>query len=278
MKCNEKIYAGIVLYNPDIIRLEENICNICMQVNKLILIDNSSKNIDEINKLLTKFTDIVLVKNKENKGIAYALNQIGKISNDENADWFLTIDQDSICDKKLISEYVKFVNVKGVGQITCNIVDRSFGNEGKYIETKYEEIEYCITSGTLVNVEAYNICGGFDERLFIDKVDWDFSLSLKENGYKTIKIAFNGLIHEIGEKAKIITIGTHTHTIFNHSSIRRYYIARNAIYCAKKHKDISLLRILTATMFDIIIVFLFEKDKCIKLKKSLQGLFEGFYI
>ena len=50
--------AGIVLYNPDIKRLEENISAIAPQVNELILIDNSSKNIDEIAELTAKYENI----------------------------------------------------------------------------------------------------------------------------------------------------------------------------------------------------------------------------
>ena len=40
--------AGIVLYNPDVERLHENINGIINQVDALILIDNGSDNIKEI--------------------------------------------------------------------------------------------------------------------------------------------------------------------------------------------------------------------------------------
>ena len=40
-----KYIAGIVLYNPDLGRLKENIESICKQVDKVILIDNGSDNI-----------------------------------------------------------------------------------------------------------------------------------------------------------------------------------------------------------------------------------------
>ena len=43
-----KYIAGIVLYNPDLGRLKENIESICKQVDKVILIDNGSDNRREI--------------------------------------------------------------------------------------------------------------------------------------------------------------------------------------------------------------------------------------
>ena len=73
-----KYIAGIVLYNPDLGRLKENIESICKQVDKVILIDNGSDNIREIEDLIKKYLNCILLKNGENMGIAYALNQILK--------------------------------------------------------------------------------------------------------------------------------------------------------------------------------------------------------
>ena len=73
-----KYIAGIVLYNPDLGRLKENIESICKQVDKVILIDNGSDNIREIEDLIKEYLNCILLKNGENMGIAYALNQILK--------------------------------------------------------------------------------------------------------------------------------------------------------------------------------------------------------
>ena len=45
---NEKVIAGIVLYNPELQRLEENICALLKQVDEIVLMDNHSVNEDEI--------------------------------------------------------------------------------------------------------------------------------------------------------------------------------------------------------------------------------------
>ena len=44
----EAIFAGIVLFNPEISRLKENITHILGQVDRLILVDNGSSNKEEI--------------------------------------------------------------------------------------------------------------------------------------------------------------------------------------------------------------------------------------
>lgn len=43
--------AGIVLFNPEIDRLVDNIEAIYKQVDKLLLVDNDSKNIEDVEKL-----------------------------------------------------------------------------------------------------------------------------------------------------------------------------------------------------------------------------------
>ena len=72
------ICASIILFNPEIARLEENIKSIIDQISFLILIDNNSNNIKEITKLVSKFSGykkIYLFCFYKNKGIACALNR-----------------------------------------------------------------------------------------------------------------------------------------------------------------------------------------------------------
>ena len=135
-----RVCAGIVLYNPSIDRLEANILSILDQVNSIYLVDHGSKNVSEIEKFLKSFNSkkIVFEHNLENKGIAYALNQILFFANSNEYDWFLTLDQDSVCSPCLIEEYLKHVD-HNVGQLTCNIVDR---NVGKIDEvTKFDKFK-----------------------------------------------------------------------------------------------------------------------------------------
>ena len=58
-----KYIAGIVLYNPDLGRLKENIESICKQVDKVILIDNGSDNIREIEDLIKEYLNCILLNN-----------------------------------------------------------------------------------------------------------------------------------------------------------------------------------------------------------------------
>lgn len=110
--------------------------------------------------------------------------------------------------------------------------------------------------------------------MFIDKVDFDMCLQLREHGFKIYKINFNGLLQEVGD-GKTVRIGPFSTVIYNHSPLRRYYMTRNGIYLARKHKEKSLVASIYRELRDMFIVLIFEKDKIEKLKSSLKGFSDG---
>lgn len=155
-----QILCGIVTYNPNIKRLKENIDNIFFQVEDVCIVDNGSRNIDEIENLIKKYKNISLLKLNVNFGIAYALKKIMEYGNNNNYDWVLTLDQDSVANSNLISTYMKYIDIENLGMLTCNIVDRNFVENNKSSK-EYEDVRQCITSGALMNTTAYkDVVGG----------------------------------------------------------------------------------------------------------------------
>lgn len=272
------ICAGIVLFNPELDRLNENIEHIRKQVPLLILVDNGSNNLNDVKNLICGLTDIVLLENGINLGIAQALNCILKYAQKEDYEWVLTLDQDSVANDHLVKTYKNFLKKQknnNIGCLTCNIVDRNFNLKKK--ETGFEEIDYCITSGSLMNIETTLSIGGFDESMFIDKVDCDICINLRKHGYRIIRVEYDGLLHEIGH-AKQINLGFRKWEVYNHSSFRRYYMCRNASYLLRKYHDGYVLKIFLKEIFQFFLVLLFEKNKKEKAGKSVRGFIDGFKV
>ena len=121
-KANE-IAAGIVLYNPDPVRLRQNISRILPQVSLLILIDNGSRNIDGIEAAYRSFSNVLLYKNGKNKGISAALNTIIHICEEKKITWALTLDQDSVCSEDLIEKYRPYTKYENAALLAARIVD-----------------------------------------------------------------------------------------------------------------------------------------------------------
>ena len=91
-----KVYAGVVTYNPEIKRLKENISSIQNQVTTVLIFDNGSNNVDNIQNLILGLANVVFIKSEKNLGIAAALNRLMLWGYDRGYDWMLSLDQDSV--------------------------------------------------------------------------------------------------------------------------------------------------------------------------------------
>jgi len=273
------IVAGIVLYNPDIARLKENVNAILPQVDFIILIDNSSDNIDEIESEYCKINNIYLKKNEKNIGIAKALNQIVHFCEQKNCEWVLILDQDSIPPNNLIENYEKYIFFEKVGIITIKIIDRNYLEENssisKELEPKYEYIEKCITSASFINIQLCKKIGYFDEKMFIDLVDFEYCIRLRKAGYKILRLNYITLLHQLGN-LKVYSIFGKKIRITNHSKIRDYYYARNSLYYLKKHRDyLDKKEIYSKLLIKMLKVLFFERSKKAKFKAMLLGIKDG---
>lgn len=119
----EAIFAGIVLFNPEISRLKENITHILGQVDRLILVDNGSNNKEEIQSGIQNFnTDKILyIDLHKNKGIAAALNVIAESTESCGVKWVLTLDQDTVCKDDIIDKYRPYLSMKMLDSLHASI-------------------------------------------------------------------------------------------------------------------------------------------------------------
>lgn len=271
------ILAGIVLYNPDIRRLKENISSIRYQVDKIVFIDNSTikknETIECVENLLDK-DKFVFIDNDGNVGIARALNQIMGFAASNGFEWVLTLDQDTVCPCDLLKNYEQFLNRTDIGIICPKIKDRNFDfvNGDKGI-TEY--VDSCITSAALTSTKIWKSVGGFTDDLFIDYVDFDYCLKLKEHEYKILRVNTVSILHEIGH-AKTYNILGKRILLFNHPPIRTYYIVRNKLFCADKYRSILNSRREKKEVITFVIkTLLFEDNKREKMLSAIRGIRDG---
>lgn len=269
-----KIMAGIITYNPN----EELLCKcidaIYYQVNIIVVIDNASD--IPIDKLLSGYQRLVLIKNGNNQGIAQALSNLMKYANDNCYDWVLTLDQDTIADGNLIKKYLDYIELPNIGALSCIVYDRNMGYASCSESKDYYTVIDCITAGCMMNVNAYNQTEGYDTWMFIDKVDFDICYALRSKGYKIYRINYEGISHEVGN-GRLIKFLNKTYKIMNHEPLRRYYMSRNGVYVARKYKGIvPFWRRLFNEMRDIILVFFYEDRKTEKLVYSIRGIRDAF--
>ena len=223
---------------------------------------------------------IEIILNKENLGIATALNIGVRKALENGYEWILTMDQDSKASPDMVKKMFNVYNSinreerKDILSIFPNFVDERIQSiEENSNMNSYEYVDADITSGNLLRKEVFEKVGFFDDSLFIDLVDTDFCMRLNEKGIKMIKIRDAVLYHSLGESKTIKGILGSFNTS-NHSALRRYYMTRNRFYIWEKYKGLNsftLNRDKKLFKKEFVKIILGEKDKVNKIKMVLRG-------
>jgi rhamnosyltransferase len=192
------VAAIIVTYNPEMNRFNKVIDSITNQINRIIIVDNNSKNRDTIKENLKGYTNIEIIENNENYGIGKGLN-IGVERLKDSMDWILTLDQDTIVLVK-IKELLKDLSEsheseKNVGILALNVKEEKNNYENK----KFINGFYPIISGTIVNSVVYKNGLRYREEFFLDHVDTDFDFSVRYKGFKILITTKKCIDHEWGK-------------------------------------------------------------------------------
>lgn len=229
--------AGLVVtYNPNLIKLAENIKTLEKNVGgHYVVVDNGSQNLKKISKLVKKG---YLLKLNHNLGIAYAQNKGFAFLSQQKYSWAILLDQDSVLPSNaadLICETKEF-SQEDTGIIGLSI-DKKAPKQG-VIERKD-----LISSGCFVRTDAWARSGGMDDDLFIDFVDFDFDAKVLMAGYRLYQDTDILMQHEIGDTVyspilgKVLHLGYRGGYFSDHSPIRLFYFYRNSLIINRRYPD-----------------------------------------
>ena len=265
------IIAGIVLYEPDKERLEANIKAIVEQVAQVVCVDNGSSNYNEIYDTVLKKYNTINFRNEKNEGIAKALNQIFMYAREKQAEWVLTLDQDTVCPDDIVKNYIPYTDDDNVAILSPVLVDRNYTRIDKE-ETAVSVVKRCITSASLNRVSDWELVGGFYEALFIDFVDHDYCMKILQQGKVIKRINCVQILHEMGNAKEYCVFGKKIITL-NHSTFRKYYIVRNWLYYIRNYKGFVKVyeEYIKLTFFVIKTIFL-EDKKVEKISAMIRGV------
>lgn len=263
--------AGIVtLYNPES-SVRENIESYLNDIDRLYVIDNTP---DTDNKeILPGDAKISYLPNYENLGVAEALNIGANMAIESGYKWLLTMDQDSKFKKGSVYKMIDYLeknDCSKVGLITpWHVINTGVKKPKEQIDYPFE----VMTSGNIINLEAYKKIGGFKDWYFIDDIDIEYCMNLNSHGYHIDRLNYIELKHDLGDIQVKRFLGRNF-VCSNHNYIRRYYMVRNTFYLCNEYQDKFpeychfLKRGLRGQLQNII---LFEKHKYKKVRNMLRG-------
>lgn len=280
-KDNNNVCAIIVSYNGGDV-ISNAVMSLIDQVADIVIVDNGS-NIETLVALRKLESNAIkVIFNVKNTGVAYALNQGVVYALTHQYDWVLTMDQDSTAEPAMVK---KLLDCASCFDAQSNSVSFSpvivYGSNIHSVNSKLNFVERytVITSGNLLKTDIFKHIGLFEEKLFIDSVDFEFCLRIKKHGFKIMRCNNALLNHSLGsiDYFKIFKLKI---PFTLHSPFRKYYIMRNHIYITKKYflqfpiyclwKQIAMIRLILQILF-------FEKNKFSSLKYIVRGFYDGIF-
>jgi rhamnosyltransferase len=174
----------------------------------------------------------------ENGGISKRLNQAVEYAMENGYDFLLMMDQDSgfyIDDFAIYLNRIARNDIENVAQFGVNCQP-----EITLPNSIPQKVINLITSGSVINLKYFRKVGEFNEKLFIDFVDTEFSFRVVEKG--NINLLFSDIVlnHRIG----FLKVGRSLKNFkltprILHSPVRVYYILRNGLYLLFRYDKIS---------------------------------------
>jgi rhamnosyltransferase len=248
--------AGVViLYHPDIEQLSDNIQTYLNGLKQLYVYDNSESKTPGIEEALLKLDPSIQYHYfNANEGIAKRLNQAIAQATLNQYDFLLTMDQDSSFKDGDFDKYKLSIQSSG----DSNVAQFGVNCQPDFTLPKDEPEEALtlITSGSILNVSLAKHIGPFNEDLFIDFVDAEFSYRVIQNGYTNLMFSNIVLNHALGTLVEGRGLGNFKKSMrIIHAPTRVFYIVRNGLYLLFKAQG------LTSSM---------KKDviRCIKIIKN----------
>ncbi|MBD2083700.1 MULTISPECIES: glycosyltransferase family 2 protein [unclassified Coleofasciculus] len=267
-----------------------------LPVEKLLIVDNSST---KPLLHLTNQENILIKFHPENIGIGAGLTWAIAWAIKQGYDFLWAFDQDSVpeynCLEILLEVYKKFSSNKyKIGITAPTPIDSrnnkivqgavfkkdSFRGYGSESLTNPYDCDAPITSGSLISIAAAKTIPPPRSDLFIDGIDLDYGLRLKQAGYHNLIVPNAFMKHNFGEPLKIKFINKEI-IIQKYSALRHYYICRNHTYLETNYaqgvyKFISVLRRVKYLIYTIIKIIVFDpKNKFFKMWGCLIGTFHG---
>jgi rhamnosyltransferase len=226
--------------------LPDRIANVAQQVDLVIVVDDGSPKdpSDVLQRIEAKGGKAIRLP--FNAGIAAALNAgINHAIHHASPDWFVTLDQDSEMSQGYVeaalatADRARSAGIE-VGFIAAESINGHIGlvrDPGADFPEAFDPLQ----SGCVIPAETFRRVGLLDEDLFIDAVDSDFTMRVRQQGLRALMGKGCDLTHTVGEARPMTILGWHVtlrgkkNYVHYHAPFRVYYIARNGVILVKRY-------------------------------------------
>ena len=248
-------------------------------------------NTPEVNLSSLRSSQVKLINNPDNIGLAAALN-IGILDAKRLGFKLVALfDQDTELPPSFTQQMLHYINQypgdKPVAVYSPIFHNHVINETGKHINFKpfrlvrdpvlatedYAHPHYVITSGSIIPIKVLDDVGLMREELFIDFVDIEWCLRARQQGYEVVAINKVMIDHHLGDYG--VSFMGHHYPI--HSPLRIYYYFRNAMYLYRLQEIEVNWKVVDGTrnLFRFLFYMLFVKDRPTYFKYIIKGYYHG---
>ncbi|MCI4358548.1 MAG: glycosyltransferase [Thermoplasmata archaeon] len=243
-----RVLGAIVTYRPDSEALPKVVAAALGEVDHLVIVDNASTlaSREVVHQALGSFSGsgpsptrrFAVIENGRNEGVAVAFNQAVAAGDPSGFDFIFLLDQDSIVRAgsvdRLVREHdalsknyrvgaLQSANREPGGRIPLDSRRRDYyARRGGYSGPSSFQGLLLLNSGALIPRAVFESVGGFDERYFVDFVDYEFSLRLARQGYAVFHVPEASVEHNFVRGPPL-------------GSVRLYYAIRELVRLGRSY-------------------------------------------
>ncbi|MEV6237462.1 glycosyltransferase [Lentzea sp. NPDC051838] len=230
-----KVTALVTAYHPDE-RLAAVVESALLTCSGVIVSDNTPA---ASSSAAEKLDDpgVTVLREGSNRGLAAALNAAVDVL-PADTDVVLLLDQDSVLPPDLVPRLARHLT-GSIGVVAPNPWDAKHG--GSYEKAAQDDRGLIdrygvMTSGMLVRRECLSAVGRFREDFFVDWVDFDFCLRVRDRGFRVVQDTGALLPHSLGDRREHRIGPWRTHML-HYPAWRHYWVARNSTVLARERRS-----------------------------------------
>jgi GT2 family glycosyltransferase len=211
---------------------------------ELLVVDNQSTD-GTVDRVREEYPEVELLVNRSNLGFAAGINPGLQYALDRGADFVLAINNDVFVAPPMLTHLVAAMK-RDVGAAAPMIyyledpkriwsigfsrhpllLEMRGGARGQIDEGQWQipfEVDYLLGCAMLLNSSTLREVGLFDERYFFYREDFDFSLRVRQHGYRLITVPQAKMWHKVGGSAGM------------ESAFGTYQMARGSVIFLRTH-------------------------------------------
>ncbi len=277
-------------FHPDAARLARAVQALQQQGCSIVLVDNGG-NVDP-RDVGADGAIPYFQRMERNVGIGAALNAGIAIARTIGATHVLLMDQDSVPRPGMLTRllaHASALNRRGVrlAAIGPRFADATSGRLSQHVRfarwhvgriecgasEDAVEVDYLISSGSLIELKTVDLVGQMDETLFIDHVDTEWILRARALGLRAYGACDACMEHELGEFRRRIWLLRWRDTPI-HKPFRYYYIFRNSLALYRRsYMPRAWIRVDAVRLLQILVYMsLFHPQRWQFLRMALRGI------